>query len=137
MMEGWMMKEKGLHSSMTQQMLQDVETVRTGFALGARVSVTNLGRSTQWRKDLQTLTMMEVVDRTQTAGILLKPEAFTAMLKYIAEVEAERDLAQMDLLITRREHMQSWTAGENLATQAKQRMHERQESTRRMFDDGE
>lgn len=131
------MTVKGLHSSMTQQMLQDVETVRTGFALGARVSVTNLGRSTQWRKDLQTWTMMEVVDRTQTAGILMKPEAFTAMLQYIAEVEAELDLVQMNLLITHRESMQNWTAGEDLAARAKQRMVERQETIRGFFDDGE
>jgi len=124
------MDQKGLTSSMTTQMMKDVETIRRGFPLGGRVSVTNLSRSTEWRKELQEYKMLEVVERTQTAGVILLPEVFMAMLKYMEELEAERDQSEMNLIITLREQMQDWKTGTELAEKAKERVRERRQEIR-------
>lgn len=129
------MNVKGL-SSVTMELMKDVEAVRSGFPLGARVTVTNLGRSTEWRRQLQEHKFLEVVDRTQTAGVLLKPEVFSAMLKYIETLETERDQSEIDLLITLREHRQNWQSGQELAEQAKESARQRRQDIRETLNDG-
>jgi hypothetical protein len=126
--------QKGLNTPMTQKTLEQVEIIRSGFNLGSRVSVTQLGRSTKWREALDQMTALEVVDRNQTAAVLLKPEAYTAMLNYIDQIEAELEQAQVEALFARREHMNQWASGEDLESKALTSLEARQDSIRGLLD---
>ncbi|MBP1970329.1 exonuclease VII small subunit [Virgibacillus natechei] len=128
------MKQKGLNK-MTNQMLKDVEKIRRGFELGSRVGVTQLGRSTQWRDDLERLTAMEVVDRNQTAAVLLKPESFKALMTYLDQVEQELEQEQVEAIFAYRKDSNDWSSGEDLATKAKASLEERQRYIRGLLDD--
>lgn len=122
------------YDEMNIEMLESVEKVRNGFELGSRVGVTQLGRSTKWREDLERLSAMEVVDRNQTAAVLLSPETFKALLTYLEQVDKEREQMQVEALFKAREHMNNWDSGESLATKAKDRLTERQEQIRGLLD---
>lgn len=104
------MKEKEM-SKLSAKAIEEVQKVRHGFQMGSRVGVTQLGRSTQWREDLDRLSAMEVVDRNETKAILLKPEVYEAMVNYMevleknqAELEAELETAEVEALYGHRLH---------------------------------
>ncbi|MFY4775198.1 hypothetical protein [Metabacillus sp. RGM 3146] len=86
---------------LTAKMLEEIEKIRNGFELGCRVGVTKLSRSTQWRDDLEKFSAMEVVDRNQTAAILMKPDLFRVM-EYIYQMDAELEQAQIESLFEQR-----------------------------------
>jgi len=117
-----------------QQFLEQIESIRNGFALGSRVSVTQLGRSTKWREELEQMTALEVVDRNQTAAVLIKPEAYIAMLNYIDQIEAELEQAQVDALFARRENMNHWASGEALQEKALEILETRKVEIRGLLD---
>lgn len=127
------MKQKGLNK-MTAKMLEDVEKIRKGFDLGSRIGVTQLSRSTQWRDDLERFVALEVVDRKQTAAVLLKPEAFKALMAYLDQVDQELEQAQVDALFAHREQLNDWASSDNLAKKAKKSMQERQKRIRGILD---
>ncbi|MCE4052084.1 hypothetical protein [Bacillus sp. Au-Bac7] len=104
------MKEKEM-SKLSAKAIEEVQKIRHGFQMGSRVGVTQLGRSTQWREDLDRLSAMEVVDRNETKAILLKPEVYEAMVTYMevlektqAELEAELETAEVEALYGHRLH---------------------------------
>lgn len=127
------MEKKGLNN-VTQDVLEKVEKVRSGFEMGSRVGVTALGRSTQWREELERLSAMEVVDRNQTAAILLSPDAFKAILAYLEQVDMEREQMQVEALFKAREHMNDWDSGDSLAAKASESLKARQEQIRGLLD---
>ncbi|WP_180232993.1 hypothetical protein [Bacillus sp. AFS055030] len=55
---------------MTIETSKNIEKIRRGFNMGSRIGVTQLGRSTKWRQDLENHAVLEILDRNQTAGIL-------------------------------------------------------------------
>lgn len=119
---------------MEQQSLEQIERIRNGFALGSRVSVTQLGRSTKWREELEQMTALEVVDRNQTAAVLIKPEAYIAMLNYINEMEVELEQAQVHALFARRENMNNWAPGDDLQEKALESLEKRKAEIRGLLD---
>lgn len=90
------MKEKEL-SKLSTKAIEEVQKIRHGFQMGSRVGVTQLGRSTQWREDLDRLAAMEVVDRNETKAILLKPELYEAMVEYMAVLERKKEELEVEL----------------------------------------
>lgn len=127
------MRQKGL-INMTAKMIEEVEKIRRGFELGSRVGVTQLGRSTKWRDDLERLAAMEVVDRNQTAAILLKPDTFKALMAYLDQVDEELEQAQVEALFASRKHLTDWTSSEDMANKAKTGLQERQKQIRGILD---
>lgn len=129
------MKQKGM-SELTTQMIEDVEKIRKGFEMGSRVGVTQLGRSTQWREDLDRLIAMEVVDRNQTAAVIMKPEAFTALMTYIDSMDKELEQAQVEALFGHRKHTTEYLDGgsEELATKAIASFRKRKDQFREILD---
>lgn len=121
---------KGLSDLMTRQILEQVESIRGGFNLGSRISVTELGRSTKWREALNRMFAIEVVDRNRTAAVLLKPEVYTAILQYLDQIETELEHARVDALFAQREHLNRWASGEDLESKALASLEERQDSIR-------
>jgi hypothetical protein len=118
---------------MSIEMLENVEKIRRGFEVGSRVGVSQLGRSTQWRSDLERLSALEVLDRNQTAGILLSPSVYKSLLEYLDNMDKALEQAQVEQLFDYRKEMH-WTSGEDLATKAKTSLKARQEHIRGLLD---
>ena len=118
---------------MSIEMREDVEKIRRGFEAGSRVGVTQLGRSTQWRSDLERLSVLEILDRNQTAGILLSPTMYNSLLEYLDHVDKALEQAQVEQLFEHRKEMH-WSSGEDLATKAKGNLKARQEHIRGLLD---
>ncbi|PLR76311.1 hypothetical protein CU633_16600 [Bacillus sp. V3-13] len=127
------MKKKGL-KNMSPQMIKDVEKIRKGFQLGSRVGVTQLGRSTKWREELERFGIMEVVERNQTAAILLDTDVFKALLTYLEQSDEELEQAQVESLFGHRRHTDNFSSGEELATKAKESLRARREDIRGLLD---
>ncbi|MGG1519449.1 hypothetical protein ABE504_28880 [Paenibacillus oryzisoli] len=119
---------------MSKEMLATVEKVRGGFQLGSQIPVTQLARSTAWKDSLAKFSMLQILDRNQTAAVVLTPEAFRAVLTYIDEIEEELESAQVEMLLKAREGMENWESGEELARKAKESFLERQELLRGVLD---
>ncbi|MEQ2468318.1 hypothetical protein [Niallia hominis] len=90
------MKEKEM-SELSAKAIEEVQKIRHGFQMGSRVGVTQLGRSTQWREDLDRLAAMEVVDRNETKAILLKPEVYQAMIEYMSLLERKKEELEVEI----------------------------------------
>lgn len=127
------MKRKGL-ISMSRQMLSTVERVRNGFQLDSHITVTQLTRSTTWRTDLEKFVAMQVLDRNQTAAVVITPDAFRAVLDYINMVEEELETTKLEMLLKARENMENWESGEELSRKARESFLERQEHLRGVLD---
>lgn len=61
------------------------------YQIGNHVTVTQLSRSTQWRNKLEHREIMEVLDRTETIAILLHPDVYENLCKYIKELEQKME----------------------------------------------
>jgi hypothetical protein len=127
------MNKKGM-ISMSREMLATVERVRNGFQLDSHITVTQLTRSTSWRNDLEKYLAMPILDRNQTAAVVLSPDAFRAVLKYIDMIEEELETTQLEMLFKARENMENWEEGEELSRKAKESFLERQELLRGLLD---
>lgn len=125
------MKKKVM--KMTIEMLENVEKIRRGFEVGSRVGVSQLGRSTQWRSDLERLSALEILDRNQTAGILLSPSVYKSLLEYLDNIDTVLEQAQVEQLFEQRKEIH-WTSGEDLATKAKASLKEREKHIRGVLD---
>ncbi|MCY0880249.1 MAG: hypothetical protein OWU84_15095 [Firmicutes bacterium] len=113
---------------------EQVERVRRGFDLDSRVTVTQLARSTAWRKALNHKLALEVVDRNRTAAVLLQPEAYAALLEYLDHLEAELEQAQVEALFARRNALQHWATGNALEEAALTRLAQQREQIRELLD---
>lgn len=119
---------------MTSQSIKDVEKIRGGFELDSRVGVTQLGRSTKWREELERLGALEVVDRNQTAAILIKPEVYIALMAYLDQVDEELEQAQVEAIFGNRKHLNDWSSGEDLSAKAKDGLQEKEKHIRGLLD---
>ncbi|WP_053958049.1 hypothetical protein [Sulfobacillus thermosulfidooxidans] len=119
---------------MKQNLFEHLEAVRRGFDLHSRVSVTQLGRSTQWRADLNKFSVLEVLDRNQTTAILLKPEVYQAIKTYLDQLEEELEQARVDALFAQRDALQHWASGDDLAQQALASFTKRHDHLRNVLD---
>ncbi|MCF2939742.1 hypothetical protein L1N85_15075 [Paenibacillus alkaliterrae] len=119
---------------MSKQMLTTVERVRNGFQLDSHITVTQLARSTSWRSDLEKFDAMQILDRNQTAAVVLTPDAFRAVMSYIDMIEEELEARQTETLLEAREHMNNWESGQELSRKAKESFLDRQERLRGLLD---
>jgi len=127
------MGKKGM-IAMPSEMLSTVDRVRNGFQLDSHITVTQLARSTSWRNDLEKYDAMPILDRNQTAAVVLSPDAFRAVMKYIDLIEEELEASQLDVLMKARENMENWEEGEELSRKAKESFLERQKLLRGLID---
>ena len=120
--------------SMSREMLSTVEQVRHGFQMDSQITVTQLTRSTSWKSELAKYSALQILDHNQTAAVVLTPEAFRAVMKYIDEIEEELEKAQLEMLLKAREDMKDWAGGKELSGKAKESFLERQELLRGLLD---
>lgn len=121
---------------MTTEMLERVEKAKD-FKLNNRISLTNLARSSQWKDDLKNNMIMEVVDRTDTVGVLLSPEMYMAISKYIDELEEQLENTQIELLFKSREHLTETASGKELKEKTSELFEDRLKYLRGITNDGE
>lgn len=123
------MNGKGM-VEMSSHTLRTVEKVRNGFDMDSHINITQLSRSTAWRDQLKKFESMQILDRNQTAAIILTPDAFRAILQYMDSVESELEKAQLELLLQARDQMNHWETGEELSRKAKESFLARQDHLR-------
>lgn len=119
------------------EFLKDVDTVLGGFELGSHIGITDLQRKTSWRKDFDETKMMEILDRNEPFAVMLKPEVFQALRKYVRELEEQIEELQLDALFARRQDNMNWSTGEDLKKKAKESSHARIDSIRGLFNDNQ
>lgn len=120
-------------TEMSLEMLESIEKIRRGFKENSRLGLSQLGRSTQWRSDLEEQSVLEILDRNQTAGVILSPAAYKDLLAYLDHVEKVLEQARVEQLFEQRQEI-SWASGEELASKAKAQLKERQKHIRGLLD---
>lgn len=119
---------------MSKEMLATVDQLRKGFQLDSQITVTQLTRSTSWKRDLAKFAVMQILDHNKTAAVVLTPDAYRAILSYIDMIEEELDSTQLEVLLKTREQMEDWQSGKELSHKAKESFFNRQEQLRGLFD---
>ena len=119
------------------ELLHKIQKVRQDSEIEARVGLPKFNRSTEWRKKLENLGALQVVDRGETIGVLLEPEIFQALLEYLNLVEDELEETALDALLKQRKDGTDFLSGEELTTAALKIFEERQKEIRRFLDDNQ
>lgn len=79
--------------------------------------------------------MVEILDRNQPFAVMLTPELFHAVRKYITLLEQQLEALQLEVLFTlRTEERMDWTTGDDLQQKAKESFRARKELIRGLLD---
>ena len=81
-----------------------------------RVSLTELSRSTKWRKNMVEYAIVELCDHSETAGYLVSPAGMEDILARLEELEHELEEAQLAAIVAQRGNNNVWESGEDLAS---------------------
>lgn len=108
-------------------LLKKIDVVRDGFKLGSHIGLTDLQRRTDWHERFIASKMFEILERNQPFAVMLKPEIFDALRKYITVLEQQLEELQIEIMFTQRteEHI-DWTTRDDLKQKAKENFHHRQ-----------
>ncbi|MBQ0140476.1 MAG: hypothetical protein KBT36_14425 [Kurthia sp.] len=135
------MDKKRELKKMSVEMLERVEKVKS-FELPERLSVTKLARSSEWRSSLQEKEILEILDRTETIGIMLSLEAFEGIQMYIKELEAEielmeheKEILQVQTIVESRKDYTNYLSGKELEDAALQLLDEGTAQVRGILND--
>ena len=93
------------------------DAIRSRVIGQQRVGVTDLARSTAWRKKLAECKMIEVVDRGSTVGWLLSEDGLASLLDTISYFESEAERTQVAYVVEMREGYRDWASGDKLRKQ--------------------
>jgi exonuclease VII small subunit len=66
--------------------------------------------------------------------VVLTPDAFRAIMKYIDMIEEELESTQLEMLLKAREDMENWETGEELSRKARESFLDRQELLQGLLD---
>ena len=117
--------------------MERAQAVREAAASGSRVGLTELARSSAWRKSLEERGLLEIVDRTDTTGYLVSVEAMNELLDSINELESQLERFTVQQLFIARGDKERWQSGDELAQGAKRSLRERSAKMRAFLDGGE
>lgn len=117
------------------ELLHKIQKVRQYSEIEAHVGLPKFNRSTEWRKELENLGVLQVVDRGETIGVLVGPEIFHALLEYLNLIEDELEETALDAILEQRKDGTGFLSGEELTTVALKIFEERQKKIRRFLDD--
>ncbi|HEU4965672.1 MAG TPA: hypothetical protein VFV52_17825 [Bacilli bacterium] len=127
------MQEKG-RISMSHDLLERVEKFRSGFDLGSRVNVTTMSRSTSWRPILSEHLTMEVLDRNDTIAVMIDPETYMAVKRYVEALEEELEQVQLQAMFAARADLNDLQSGEDLERKAMESLLSMQDGIDDLFD---
>lgn len=99
-----------------------------------RISLTELARSSGWRKALNQKGVVEVVDRTETAAFLVSRQGMAELLETIDSLEEQLERADIASMVNARSGRQNWMSGDELASAAWSEFAARKESFEAVVD---
>lgn len=117
------------------ELLHKIQKVRQDSEIEAQVGLSELNRSTEWRKKLENFGALQAVDQGKTIGVLLEPEIFQALLEYLNIVEDELEEVILGAILDHRKNETGFLSGEELTTAALKILRERQKEIRKFLDD--
>ena len=100
---------------MSQTTIEYAGDICERVASQPRVSVTDFARGRRWREELPQCDVMEVVDRTETAGYLVSPKA---LVDALSELEAQVEQLSVAAMLDARGDCDTWLQGDELANSA-------------------
>ncbi len=117
------------------QIAKDLDRVLSEFVFGNHIGLATFQREPKkWRSIFDKLGAIEVLDRNETYGLMLKPEIFDLMRDYIHALEEQLEEAQLDLLFARRGENMKWVSGEELQKSALESFDNRIDAIRGLLD---
>lgn len=99
-----------------------------------RLGLTELTRSKAWRQILNENDILEIVDRTETAGFILSQEGLDSIIEFIESLEEELEEKRVDAIFEARKNLNNWMSGEELAQKAVESFNKNEEKWRAITD---
>ena len=95
-----------------------IEQIRQAAHPAPRISLTELARSTKWRESMTEYAVVELCDRSETAGYLVSAVGMQEILDRLEALEQELEQAQLEAIISQRANATDWKSGADLAHKA-------------------
>ena len=102
-----------------------IDQIRQAAHPAPRISLTELARSTKWRKSMAEYAVVELCDRSETAGYLVSAVGMQEILDRLEELERELEQAQLEAIVSQRDGTTDWKSGSDLADEASALLDER------------
>lgn len=119
---------------MSPDTIDRVASIRGKVHSDSRVSVTDFARGRRWREELPQCGVIEIVDRTETAGFLLSKEGMNSLLETIDSLEEQVERAQIDAMFAARSDYQNPLEGDSLVEGALASFEARKDALREILD---
>ena len=103
-------------SFLTAERVQDAFA---GSRKANRIGLSEFSHGRKWRDDLNDVSILEIIDRTETAGWLISADALESLVDRIDELEEELEHARLAAIFAARADRTSWKEGDELAMDAK------------------
>ena len=116
---------------MSAQVAERVKGAYTGSRRASRIGLSDFSHGRKWRDDLGKASVIEIVDRTETAGWLVSDEGMASLVGRIEALEDELEQARLSALFAARAGRADWKSGAELADAAKKSARARRASIER------
>ena len=97
---------------------ETLEQARNAANPAPRVSLTELARTTEWRKRMVEYAVVEICDHNETAGYLVSPQGMNDLLYTIEELEQALEQAHIAAVVEARGNTDNWQSGADLTASA-------------------
>ena len=122
---------------MSPQVAERVQDAFAGSRRANRIGLSDFSHGRKWREDLADASILEIVDRTETAGWLLSDDGLGSLVGRIQELEDELEQARLAAIFASRADRDSWARGDELAEAAKASARARRKAIEEAADAGE
>lgn len=119
---------------MTPAAIDRIDEIRRKTQPAPRMRLTDFARGSAWREKLPECGMIEVTDRSETAGWLLSNEYMEDMLQLVDDLAVELEREQVAAMVDARRGCQDWLSGNALAQRALASFQDRKEAMRAVLD---
>lgn len=119
------------------EVLERIDSLKKASRPIGHITVTDLARSKEWRKELPKVGVMEITDRGETAGWLVSEKDIEAIVYAVIELERELEEASLTAMFHARPHddLADWKSGSELKTEALQYLEEHGEGIKETLDE--
>lgn len=96
-----------------------VQDAYAGARNATRIGLSDFSHGRKWREDLAQAELIEIVDRTETAGWLISDNSLALLMERIENLEEELEQMHIEAIFAARASRNNWLEGEDLAKAAK------------------
>ena len=122
---------------MSPKVAEQIQRAYAGSRKANRIGLSDFSHGRKWRDDLASARIIEIVDRTETAGWLISDNGLGSLIGRIEELEDELEQARLSALFAARAKRENWAEGEALAEAAKASARSRRAAIEEAADGGE